>query len=470
MKVETFLRAHHLRLDLNPFAEEEAQDDAVFERLLARGALRYSHPAWDKFCGHPIGAGSASVYGAKGTGKTAMRIAFEACVRDHNARSEDDRVLLIKYDDFNPYLDAFRMRVGRDVALKDWTLSDHLDAVLSAGVSALLADLEGKRWSRAVTKLPRHNRRDLFLLLAMYLRARTNEYRRELLRRRRSLLGLQVGRAFLVPLAGILTLGAAFGVMWWRARAAARRATRAIRVLQRRRADAAWAFWFVPQASLRDQPLVGDERPPRDEDARFAWLEKFRNVAFAMGYRRIVVLIDRVDEPTMIQGDPARMEDFVRPLWNNKLLHLPGYSFKMLLPLCLHRALQTAGHRELAMARPDKMNITFPFEWTGVQLYEVLSDRLRVCRDTDGDEPYDLKELFDSKITKEEIIRVLDKTRQPRMAARFVHEAVKMTCGLLDEERVGENIPRVPLRVLDRAEAQMDVWIRDYRQSLGEFT
>ena len=70
MKVAQFLEHHGIAK--NPFAEEDAQTDPVFKGYCITHAY---HPTWDKVYGNPAQPATAIVFGEKGAGKTAMRLA-----------------------------------------------------------------------------------------------------------------------------------------------------------------------------------------------------------------------------------------------------------------------------------------------------------------------------------------------------------------------------------------------------------
>ena len=70
-------------------------------------------------------------------------------------------------------------------------------------------------------------------------------------------------------------------------------------------------------------------------------LAKLQNVLRTLGFSGIVVLVDRVDEPYLINGSAELMRALVWPLLDNKLLKHPGIGFKLLLPSEL-RTISTA--------------------------------------------------------------------------------------------------------------------------------
>ena len=99
-----------------------------------------------------------------------------------------------------------------------------------------------------------------------------------------------------------------------------------------------------------------------------------------LGYGGIIVLIDRVDEPQQIEGDPRKMRALIWPLLDHKFLRHPGIGVKLLLPIELAYYLEKEDKEFYDRARPDKLNMIKPLRWTGPSLYDLASDRLRACR------------------------------------------------------------------------------------------
>ena len=103
MKLEQFFQHHGIVG--NPFSEEDAQTDTVFKR---RCLTTIHHPAWNKFFGSPADPSTALVFGEKGSGKTALRLQAGSEMDSYNQKNPGERVFVISYDDFNPYLDNCR--------------------------------------------------------------------------------------------------------------------------------------------------------------------------------------------------------------------------------------------------------------------------------------------------------------------------------------------------------------------------
>jgi len=164
MKTEQFLQHHGIKG--NPFSEEDAQTDTVFKR---RCLLTIHHPAWNKFFGSPADPSTALVFGEKGSGKTALRLQAMSEIEAYNQANPSERVFVISYDDFNPYLDHFRSAIRTTdtiTVLRQWLLQDHMDAILSLGVTQLIDLLTTEKVDLSVLSLDQ--RRDLLLLAALY--------------------------------------------------------------------------------------------------------------------------------------------------------------------------------------------------------------------------------------------------------------------------------------------------------------
>ncbi|WP_295882824.1 hypothetical protein [uncultured Thiohalocapsa sp.] len=465
-----FLKSHGLQR--NPFIEEEAQNDKVFEDLVNEAGYAFNHQAWDKFFGEPPGRGTSMIFGVKGSGKSALRLALEKNIAHFN-REHAERILLIKYDDFNSFLDAFKRRGDQDrkretaITLKEFGLAQHLDAILVCGMEALLAELDAGHIT--LEQLQTHQRHDLMLLMAFYLSGPPDRYNRimddlgdQLLPR--SMFG-RMGRGVKANVVGLLTLGIVPLLRQSFYAGVARAAAREIVVRPRNSKDVKRALRRVPLDFLHDQDIK--RRGWRDnEDVRRLFVTKLIDVALSLGYQQIVVVMDKIDEPSLINGDRERMEAFVWPLWNNRILQLhPNLSFKMLLPRQLYEVVRRAGSEKANEARFDKQKIIYPFRWGDKQLYDMMSDRLRICR-ADPSQPYPLNNLFDEAMPTREILTALDRLRQPRFVLNYLYRLIAETCAQTD--RADDNPVRIPHEVFYQITATIGEDIKQYYQTLGE--
>src|SRR5437667_6728546 len=171
MKVQQFLDHHGIAR--NPFAEEDAQTDPVFKEYCIESTY---HPTWDKVYGDPSEPSTAIIFGEKGSGKTAMRLQLARHLELYNERHPGQRLFVVHYDDFNPFLDRFRDRLSKrnrrpDRVLQQWKLWDHMDAILTLSITGIVDRiLENRQPSGGVIckieqskvdQLDRHQARDL---------------------------------------------------------------------------------------------------------------------------------------------------------------------------------------------------------------------------------------------------------------------------------------------------------------------
>lgn len=459
MKIDQFLG--HYGIVGNPFSEEDAQTDTVFKS----GCLwKIHHPAWNKFFGSATDPSTALVFGEKGSGKTALRLQAAAEFEAYNKEHPDRKVFVIEYDDFNPFLDHFaasvRARVPAD-ALKRWRLQDHMDAILALGVTRLVDELTAEK--RDLTPLSEDQRRDLLMLAALYdqstgepIERRWNRLRTQ--SRFRSTIGrrdLQIGVSVSVLVAALLVLGLAYGwpagiggaiyaiplllvalaagwIPWaWRLQRSTRYARdirRGLRVLSRDpSALRRELMWFSP-TELGGQPLPTASASAAEE--RYELLRKFIHILGLVGYQGIIVLIDRVDEPQLIEGDPRKMRALVWPLLDHKFLRHPGIGIKMLLPIELAYYLEKEEKEFYDKARPDKLNMIKPLRWTGPSLYDLATDRLRACvpdPESNGEAPR-LRQFIDASISDDSLRDALGNLRTPRQLFKFMHRLIEEHC------------------------------------------
>ncbi|MFH5804668.1 hypothetical protein [Alienimonas sp. DA493] len=467
MKAEQFL-SHHGVAD-NPFSQEDAGSDHLF---LARPAAT-RHPAWDKIAGDPANPSTAVVFGEKGSGKTALRHQLAASLADYNLKQAagsgegGGKTFVIHYDDFNPFLDSFRDRLpGRhkkpEKALAKWRTVDHMDAVLALGVGRLVRSVFEAGGAREeagppvlmgdVERLERRHKRDLLLLAALYDHSldEAPEPRWERLRAKLGFPVLLNQWDFWLGVAGtilVLLIAFSYGSIreigsWWYWAAlpilllwlpvtvrqfglwnAARKASASVKALDRRPGPLRKILSRFSRRDLAGQPLpIGDLT-----DARYELLVKFQNVLKRLGFSGVQVLVDRVDEPHLINGSPERMKEFLWPLFDNKFLKHPGLGFKLLLPAEVRHFLNREDRGFYERSRLDKQNMVPSLEWTGESLYDIAEDRLRACA-KEG-KKISLTDLFDENVHRDELVRQFARLRVPRHLFKFLYRLIVEHCG-----------------------------------------
>ncbi len=469
MNTQSFLEHHGIVR--NPFAEEDAQTDPVFKQHCIRNAY---HPAWDKVYGDPTEPATAIIFGPKGSGKTAMRLQIDQHLVQFNAEHPDERVYIIRYDDFNPFLDHFCERLGKraarkpEKALDAWRLWDHMDAIMCLGVTELIDQVlsdedrsrgdDGNRIeAERVKKLDRNDARDLLLLAACYDQSTTSTFngRFAQLRQRLGFTNWTASIDFYFAIAWSVLVTVVIGALFWnsadedgvrtwnmlwlipiliffgklpyiirlvKSHFAAAGIHRHMRVGKRETGAVRKVLMQFPSRELESQPVPRYDRT----DDRYELLRKFQGVLSRLGFRGMIVLMDRVDEPHMTGGKPELMRRFVWPLLDNKLLKHPGLGFKMMLPEELYRDTERETREFHERARLDKQNVIPAFQWTGESLYDLTRARMRACS-AEGRTP-EPRDLFEDSLSYEKMLVSFESLRVPRHLFRFLYRVVSDHC------------------------------------------
>lgn len=468
MRIRQFLEHHGI--DRNPFAEEDAQTDPVFKDYCIDNTY---HPSWDKVYGDPAEPATSIVFGEKGSGKTALRLQIAQHATQYNRQNPGQRLFIIQYDDFNPFLDRFRDRLsGRrrraDRALLRYQLWDHMDAILSLGVTDLVQrvlaaigpadtdrDAANSATREAIDQLDRHQRRDLLLLAACYdqstaetLRGRWHRLQRILrfwnvLNWWRVTLGSAVSILVISVVLYMVTHGhgasayrhwylaalaaVAGWVPWlWHAGRCFHLAwgvARHVRVGNRQIKPLCRTLMNFTPGELAGQPLPNKDRT----DDRYGLLGKFQSILKTFGFSGIIVLVDRVDEPHLINGSAELMRAMLWPMLDNKFLKHPGLGLKFMLPAELTQFIDREDREFYQRARLDKQNMVPSLEWTGEALYDVANARLQACA-IDGAEPT-LQQLLDPSISQQRLLDAFRTLRVPRDLFKFLYRLIVAHCG-----------------------------------------
>jgi hypothetical protein len=490
MQVDTFFK--HYGIQENPFAAEEARDDPVFFRLIDQGV---GHPDFDKIFGDPTQPRPGVVFGEKGSGKTGLRLMIERRLERHNADRDEGRVWIVRYDDLNPILDRFshaqKHSMPADKLLERFRLVDHQDAMLSLATTRLIDALiedEPKGGgdplsAKTARHMPRQRRVDLAELALLYDQPVSGNFPERWSKLRRTLrLGLvpwaklaswtgvlaalaAAGMAIalrvmdesstrmllatgLVAAAAVLLLGAG----GWRAMkvwALGRRIRREVQVVDRPANQLRRALTEMPLRDLNEQPvpIAGDQ------DARYQLTQRLIAVLRRFGYDNVTVLVDRVDEPALVNGEPERMRSLVWPMLNNKFLQQDGVAIKLLLPIELRHLLHKEDADFFQRARLDKQHLVDRLTWSGTFLYDLCTRRLQACQGEES-EPVSLRDLFAEAVNSRELIDALDQMHQPRDAFKFLHAVIQEHCANVPEDEAEYKIPRLTLEAVRKQQSQ----------------
>ena len=502
----------HWRIAENPFRGEEARHDSVFARMGLGGGSAASgeagpseraavstHSDFEKILGDLSRPATSIVFGEKGSGKTAIRLQIAQRIAEHNSANPKRRVLLIAYDDLNAVLDRFAARTGgADPAetLRKLRLVDHIDAVLSRAVPGIVDAVLGSRQREgdaaveaagARKLLDAAAKRDLLLLQAIYDRPDEGDIRTGQLRRALRVppvlgriawacgaiiawlaAGGIAGASMLHPQLNtglwqksLLIASAVFGggalvmslkVFAWDRMMTARlahRVNRQLRVLSRGDRSLARSL-----AQLDPLLLSQGTLPATDSDEqRYAMLDRLRRVIACVGYTGIVVVLDRIDEPTLISGNAERMQAVIWPLLNNKFLQQSGIGMKLLLPVELRHALLRESSAFYQEARLDKQNLVERLSWTGAMLYDLCDARLKACLQP-GAPRISLLDLFAEDVTRQDLVDALDQMHQPRDAFKFLYSCLNEHCSNVTREEEQWRVPRLILETIRKQQAE----------------
>ena len=514
MNVDSFLTHHGLTE--NPFEAEEARHDPVYARMIDDSP---SHPDFGKILGQHEPPSTAIVFGEKGSGKTAIRLMIARRIAAHNESNPDRQTLLVVYDDLNPSLDRVvqwrRRRAGSgasaDQVLAGYRLEDHQDAILSLAVTQLV-DLvvdkqglggEGTLRPPAIDErlksMPRRLRCDLAVLAALYDQPGSGpmapRWWKLCSRLRVGRLGPVAALGYAATVATVVTLGLAGG--HWVAKAlddswpwimpVAGIALAATLVL--------WGLWLYRQGATwllgrrlrREMPAVprrvkelmsmllrfgrGDlDRQPwplpsaDQQNRRYELTGHLVEVLKAVGFSGLTVVVDRVDEPTLVSGKADRMRSLVWPMLDNKFLQQDRVGLKMLLPIELRYMLHRESSDFFQGARLDKQNLIDRLTWSGPTLYDLCSSRLRTCCDRHETHPISLTDLFETDVTREMLIDALDQMQQPRDAFKFLYNVIQEHCRMVPHDQSRFKIAQLTVDTVRRAQSQR---VQELHRGLG---
>ena len=455
MFIETWRSHWGLRHD--PFASEDADKDVV----LGLTEVRAVHSAFDRLFGDPQSPAPGIVFGEKGSGKSCLRLHVRRRLESYNQEHAGARVMCTDYAEFDGFLERFKNAVaGRQdsvasAVIEHWTTADHLDCMLSLGVTRLVEELFEKDAAIDKKSLTRKQKIDLLLLASLYLGSRRETTMGSLgrlgsalsLRRPRGILvlGLRILLVAVAVLVAVMPLvGPRIGFEvqgpawpWWGAGAVllgavalhatvsaallsslARRAARSVRVVHRDPAPLARLLTSLSGSVRKEMPIPRSN----DEATRYELLARFQVILSASGYAAWYVLLDRVDEPSSLNTDPKAARRFVETLLDHKLLQVPGMALKLFLPIEFDELQRSATPEKLKMMRLDKSNLVPTLEWTGQELVEIA--RARVRASSESGSTTDLNDFFAGDVDPEYLRDTLQSLGTPRYAFGFLSSAI----------------------------------------------
>lgn len=494
------------RMGINPnIARSSIADESMpGDESLARPRSASTHSDFEKIMGELERPSTSIVFGEKGAGKTAIRLQIAGRIEKHNRLHPDRKIFLIPYDDLNSLLDHYKLQTSsknKSNPFVDMRLVDHIDAMISIGTGrvlnallpgptspppANLSDESTPQLAKRARKLPASVRQDLLLLQAVY---DTNDPTGHRTSELRQLLKLQVGglgplvviglwigwvpaialflwaRIFMGfdgMLATATDVGSGILFLAWGAllvkaflldRLVVNRVigklVRQLRLINRPAAGYLGSIRKLPRAILNSGQLPTSN----SDEQRYAMFTRLMRVIEAFEFSGVMVVIDRVDEPTLVNGDPDRMRSIIWPMLNNKFLQLDRVGVKMLLPIELRHALFKESSAFFQEARLDKQNMIERLSWTGAMLYDLCNARLGVCRPANA-EPVSLIDLFAQDVTRSDVVDALGAMQQPRDAFKFMYRCLSEHCASVTADDGNWKIARHTLEYVRREESE----------------
>ncbi|MFI5328219.1 MAG: hypothetical protein ACHQ7H_18445, partial [Candidatus Rokuibacteriota bacterium] len=235
-------------------------------------------------------------------------------------------------------------------------------------------------------------------------------------------------------------------------------------------------LWFLCRRILAEAPAI-DRTPaqlrsmlrqlkPRDRanqpwpqpggdgtNARYELTQKFVELLRAFDHAGMIVLIDRVDEPTLVAGQPERMRSLIWPLFESKFLQQDGVGIKMLLPIELRYLVRKEGADFFQEARLDKQSVVDRLAWSGATLYDLCTARVRACH-KDKESKITLTDLFAEDVKREALVDALGQMAQPRDAFKMLYSVIREHCQRVGEEEGEFRVPRFVLDSVRKEQAQ----------------
>ena len=176
-----------------------------------------------------------------------------------------------------------------------------------------------------------------------------------------------------------------------------------------------------PGSTIVGQPLPAWQRT----DDRYELLAKLQGLLRSLDFDGILVLVDRVDEPYLINGSTDLIRALVWPMLDNKFLKHPGLGLKLLLPIELERLLDREDRDFHQRARLDKQNLIRSLGWTGQSLFDMANARMAACT-AEGRSPK-VTDLFD-EIDEHRLIDAFAALRVPRHLFKFMYRLLTAHC------------------------------------------
>ena len=183
------------------------------------------------------------------------------------------------------------------------------------------------------------------------------------------------------------------------------------------------------RSELGGQPLP--TASSRSAEERYELLRKFQAILHTLGYAGIIVLIDRVDEPQQVEGDPRKMRSLIWPLLDHKFLRHPGIGVKLLLA---DRAglLSREGRQGVLRPRPPRQaqsdQAASLDRRIALRSRQRSPERLPNRPVAQTGRPLGFASFIDDAISDDYLRDALGNLRTPRHLFKFLHRLIEEHC------------------------------------------
>jgi hypothetical protein len=223
---------------------------------------------------------------------------------------------------------------------------------------------------------------------------------------------------------------------WFRAHFLAERVAKAIRPMNHLIPDLRTMLLWFQRGDIDGQPIC----ELTSSDARYVLLNKLQAVLRRLGYRSIMVIVDRVDEPHRVSGNPAIMHQVMRSIFDLKFMQHPDLGIKLLLPGEMYSHIQSEKQEFRDRARLDKQKLIPSLVWTAQSLEDLVNDRLRAS--SAGQPPRTLRDLFDDAVSTAEVASYMEHLKVPRHVFKFFYQLLTNHCNAYTESAPAWKISR----------------------------
>jgi hypothetical protein len=156
---------------------------------------------------------------------------------------------------------------------------------------------------------------------------------------------------------------------------------------------------------------------PRMTENRFTLLKSYMDLVQYFGLSGVYLLVDRVDEPTSIKGDPEKMRELVTPILDDQLFQIDHLGIILFLPYELHDLKK--------YYRSDRIKTISSINWSADNMIRLIEKRMNVSRKP-GSSPIKLADIFEEE--GESKAQFIVRQLTPRNAFRLLSIIIEEHC------------------------------------------